>query len=58
MPRMSDARLPDALHELRRGTRCADDFTVLELYLVPALFESTASAAGGKGLARPAEEAA
>lgn len=55
---MSDARLPDALHELRRGTRCADDFTVLELYLVPALFESTASAAGGKGLARPAEEAA
>lgn len=55
---MSDARLPDALHEFRRGTRFATDFTLVELYLVPALFESIASAAGGQGLARPVEGAA
>ena len=52
------ARVLEALHEFRRGTPFADDVTVVELALVPALFESTASAAGGKGLARPTVEAA
>lgn len=52
------ARVIDALHEFRRGTQFAEDVTVVELYPVPALFESIASAAGGKGLARPVKEAA
>lgn len=51
------ARALDALHEFRGGTRFADDLTLVELYLIPTLFESTASAAGGKRLARPAVEA-